>query len=74
MATHKINRRGTGSDAGPQKSIYKRYGVKKENKNMTDIKSYEMSLKLAKQKSSNEAFSQLNYIIKEYERVFGLWF
>ena len=61
-------------NAGPQKHIYKRYGVNKQHKNMPDKQSYEMCLASAKQKSSDKAFNELIKITKQYEDIFGLWF
>ena len=61
-------------NAGPQKNIYKRYGVKKQDKKITHEQDYEMRLDSAKQKSSAEAFDVIEKILKKYEEVFGLWF
>lgn len=59
---------------GPQKSIYKRYGVKKQDRTISHKQDYEMRYDLAKQNSSVEAFDVLEKISKKYDEVFGLWF
>jgi len=61
-------------NAGPQKSIYQRYGVRKQDKSIPHNQDYEMRYNSAKQKSSTEAFDVIEKISKKYEEVFGLWF
>ena len=61
-------------NAGPQKSIYKRYGVKKQDRTIPHAQDYEMRYNSAKQKSSASAFDVIEKISKKYEEVFGLWY
>jgi len=61
-------------NAGPQKSIYERYGVRKKDKSISHIQDYEMRYNSAKEKSSTAAFDVIKKISKNYEKVFGLWF
>ena len=61
-------------NAGPQKNIYKRYGLKKLDKNTTPHQDYHNLLESAKQKSSPEAFEIVLELSKQYEDNFGLWF
>ena len=60
-------------NAGPQKSIYKRYGLKKYEKGISHQKDYETRWEYARIKSSNEAFEVLNRLSKQYEDTFGMW-
>ena len=61
-------------NAGPQKSIYKRYGLKKHNKAVSHEEDYGIQLESLKDKSSPEAFAVLEVMSKKYEEIFGLWF
>lgn len=61
-------------NAGPQKSIYRRYGLKKYEKGVSHKEDYKIKLDSARSKSSPEAFKVLNGICERYEKVFGLWF
>lgn len=59
---------------GPQKSIYKRYGLRSFDPNITDKQDYEEMLKKAMMLTSNESRGLLLSMIERYERNFGLWF
>jgi hypothetical protein len=61
-------------NAGPQKSIYKRYGLKKYEKGVSHKEDYRLKLDSARSKSSPEAFEVLNRICEKYEKAFCLWF
>lgn len=61
-------------NAGPQKSIYRRYGLKKYEKGVSHKEDYKIKLDSARSRSSPEAFKVLNGICERYEKVFGLWF
>lgn len=61
-------------NAGPQKSIYKRYALRKYNKDITHAQDYERLFAAAKKRSSEAAFSELEKIAQTYEDTFGLWF
>lgn len=61
-------------NAGPQKSIYKRYGLKKYNKGVTHAEDYQLRLESARSKSSSDAFETLITVCNKYEKIFGLWF
>jgi len=61
-------------NAGPQKSIYRRYGLKKYDKEISHELDYQNQLASAKEKSSPEAFAIIERLSKEYEETFGLWF
>jgi hypothetical protein len=61
-------------NAGPQKSIYKRYGLKKHNKALSHEEDYGIQLESLRDKSSPEAFAVLEVMSKKYEEIFGLWF
>jgi hypothetical protein len=61
-------------NAGPQKNIYKRYGLKKYKKGVTHEDDYQIRLDSAKSKSTPEAFETLLNICNKYEKIFGLWF
>lgn len=59
---------------GPQKSIYKRYGLKKNKKGITHADDYLNKLESAKSKSSSDAYALLLDLCKSYENAFGIWF
>lgn len=59
---------------GPQKSIYKRYGLRSFDPTITDKKDYENMLKKAMMLTSNESRGVLLSLIDQYELNFGLWF
>lgn len=59
---------------GPQKNIYKRYAVKKNNIHITHEKDYEHKFSSAKLNCSPEAYTKLIDLINLYEKNFGLWF
>jgi hypothetical protein len=59
---------------GPQKSIYKRYALKKYDKKVSDEQNYQDLYTQAKRKSSELAFRELEKTIRSYEEAFGLWF
>ena len=61
-------------NAGPQKNIYKRYGLIKQDQTVTHESDYQRLLNAARTRSSAEAFEVLESCIKEYEKIFGLWF
>lgn len=61
-------------NAGPQKSIYKRYGLQKHLKNISHEADYARRLDIAKQRSSADAFASLEATGKKYEDTFGRWF
>lgn len=61
-------------NAGPQKNIYKRYALKKYNKEVGHNEDYYQKLNEIKSKCSNEAFDELLGLSKKYENQFGLWF
>ena len=58
---------------GPQKKIYKRYGLKKE-KNISDKDHYFKTLSLLKKEYTKEAYSVLLEMSDKYEKLFGKWF
>jgi hypothetical protein len=59
---------------GPQKNIYKRYGLKKNKKGISHSDDYLNKLESIKSKSSNDAFIRLQESCKTYEQTFGIWF
>lgn len=59
---------------GPQKSIYKRYALKKYAEKVSDAQNYQDLYAQAKEKSSGLAFRELENTIQSYEDAFGLWF
>ena len=59
---------------GPQKQIYKRYGLKKYKKGSSHSEDYLQKLESIKLKSSNDAFIYLQETCKSYEKTFGIWF
>jgi len=61
-------------NAGPQKSIYKRYGLKKYEKGVSHEEDYRLKMDSARSKSSHEAFEVLKRMCERYERAFGLWY
>lgn len=61
-------------NAGPQKSIYKRYALRKYNKDIADAQDYERLFEAAKKRSSATAFCELEKIARSYKDAFGLWF
>lgn len=61
-------------NAGPQKSIYKRYALRNYNKDITDAQDYERLFASAKKRSSGAAFCELEKLARSYEDTFGLWF
>lgn len=61
-------------NAGPQKSIYKRYGLKRYQKTVTHEQNYAQLLESAKARSSADAFATLERTASRYETVFGRWF
>jgi hypothetical protein len=61
-------------NAGPQKSIYKRYGLKKYEKGISHAEDYQGKLESAHSKSSPEAFAVLEKTCKQYESIFGTWY
>lgn len=61
-------------NAGPQKSIYKRYGLKKHDKTVTPAEDYERLLADARGRASPDAFMVLTRCANRYETTFGRWF
>ena len=61
-------------NAGPQKSIYKRYALKAYDKNVSHQEDFQNKIDSAKKNCSGEAYKVLEKLSKEYEDVFGLWF
>ncbi len=61
-------------NAGPQKNIYKRYGLKKQDKEVSHKQDYDRLMESAKKRSSVEAFAVVEKLSKQYEDRFGLWF
>lgn len=61
-------------NAGPQKNIYKRYALKKYNKEITHKEDYLQKLDDIKSKCTKEAFDVLLSMNTKYENHFGLWF
>ena len=61
-------------NAGPQKSIYKRYALKKYDKNVSHEEDYKLKWESAKENCSAEAFEVVERMSKQYEETFGLWF
>lgn len=61
-------------NAGPQKSIYKRYALKQHSKFETHEEDYNNRLENIKRKCSNETFELLLKLNKDYENHFGTWF
>lgn len=59
---------------GPQRSIYKRYALRKYKKDITHAQDYERLFAAAKTRSSGMAFCELEKIARSYEDTFGLWF
>ena len=59
---------------GPQKSIYKRYALRKYDKRVSDKQNYKDLYNHAREKSSELAFRELEISIRSYEEAFGLWF
>jgi len=64
---------------GPQKPIYKRYGVKKEEKNIDDKTDYMNRLTLINDNANlynarPSIISEFMLCAKKYEDTFGLWF
>jgi len=64
----------TSINAGPQKNIYKRYGLKKFNREISHQKDYQNRLSSIRELSSPEAFEILKQVGDKYEKLFGLWF
>lgn len=60
--------------SGPQKSIYKRYGLKGSKVNIPHKKDYEARLKKAESYCSVESIEVFHKCIKKYESLFGFWF
>lgn len=61
-------------NAGPQKSIYKRYALKVFNSEISDSDDYEHKFRAAKKNCSHAAFEILARLSEEYESLFGRWF
>jgi hypothetical protein len=61
-------------NAGPQKSIYKRYGLTKYDKNISHKEDYEFKIESAKMNCSKEAFDKIMDLSSQYENCFGRWF
>lgn len=61
-------------NAGPSKSIYKRYGLKKYVKGVSHEEDFQIKLEAARCKSSSIAFEALTGICERYEKAFGLWY
>ena len=61
-------------NAGPQKSIYKRYGLKNYDKKITHKEDYELKIKAAEKNCSKNAFEEIMNLSKQYENCFGRWF
>lgn len=61
-------------NAGPQKSIYKRYALSAYDKRTTDAEDYDRLMTSAKERATAAAFQELQAVSNAYERVFGLWF
>lgn len=61
-------------NAGPQKSIYKRYGLRAYDKTVTHQQDYERLFESAKSQCSAESFGMLEQVVGQYEKTFGLWF
>lgn len=61
-------------NAGPQRNIYIRYGLKKYDKAISHEQDYQIRLNSAFKKSSPEAFLVVQRLSKKYEEIFGTWF
>ena len=61
-------------NAGPQKNIYKRYGLIKQSKDISHADDYNRLLLDAQKRSSPEAFEVLKKLCSDYQKHFGLWF
>jgi hypothetical protein len=72
LRTQKVPRKFI--NAGPQKNIYKRYGLVKQEKTVTHEQDYQRLLQSAKERSSATAFTVLENLVSGYEENFGLWF
>jgi len=59
---------------GPQKNIYKRYGVKKEKNTISHKQDYKNRYKSVELKCSSNALKTIDKISNKYEEFFGLWF
>lgn len=61
-------------NAGPQKSIYHRYGLKPYDPGLTHEEDFGRRLEQARDRSSADAFTVLERVSHEYEVTFGRWF
>ncbi|MDB9723030.1 sulfotransferase [Candidatus Marinimicrobia bacterium] len=61
-------------NAGPQKKIYKRYGLSSYDKNITHKEDYELKIESAQTNCSKSAFDEIMNLSDQYEKYFGRWF
>lgn len=61
-------------NAGPQKSIYKRYALKKYDPSISHEQDYQLKIESAQSHCSVEAYKVMEQLSKKYENTFGLWF
>lgn len=60
--------------AGPAKEIYKRYAWKKPDKGASEKGVLEQKRVFAEERASKEALQVLDFLCKDYEKKYGIWF